>query len=174
MSGLVAKDDYTLVATLSQPAGYWLTELALPTASMVVNQKTIEAKGDDKWWQTPDGLVGTGAYKMTQRTAKASMDFEPVANWWGGSTGSLKKVHVDIVTDLSSAVQKYEAGGYDLVGMSNQPLGAEDVLRFKSDPTKAKQLSLYAAARATWIGFNELKGPFKGIQEGKEGRRAFL
>src|SRR2546423_6236544 len=34
ISGLQAKDDYTLVATLTQPAGYWLSELALPTASM--------------------------------------------------------------------------------------------------------------------------------------------
>src|SRR5205814_8407603 len=135
-------------------------------------QKAIEKFGEDKWWQTPAGLIGTGAYKMTQRTPKASMDFEAVPNWWGGSTGSLKKVHVDIVTDLASAVQKYEAGGYDLVGMANQPLGAEDALRFKNDATKAKQLTLFPAARSTWIGYNERKGPRKRIQQGKEGRRA--
>jgi ABC-type oligopeptide transport system substrate-binding subunit len=173
ISGLKAQDDYTLVATLTQPAGYWLSELALPTASMIVNQKAIEANGEDKWWQTPQGLIGSGPFKMTQRSAKASMDFEAVPNWWGGSTGAIKKVHVDIVTDLSSAVQKYEAGGYDLVGMANQPLGAPDALRFKNNPTKAKELSLFTAARTTWIGFNELKGPFKGVQDGKEGRRAF-
>lgn len=177
MSGLTAPDDYTVKAVLTDPAGYWLTELALWTAS-VVDQKVIEqADGADPdkqstWWTKPETAVGTGPFKMTERTAKASMAFQPVANWWGGSTGALKNIKVEIGVDQTSQVKKYESGGYDHIGMANNGIGPDDVLRYKNDPTKAKDLALYPAARTTWVGFNYAKGPFQGAA-GKDGRQAF-
>ena len=171
MSGLTKKDDYTIVVQLSDQAGYWLTELALWTAD-IVSQKAVTSGGEDKWWQTPATAIGAGPFKMTGRTAKASMDFQPVKNWWGGSTGALTAVHVDIGVDQSSAVKKYESGGYDLVGMANNAPGPDDVLRYKGDPTKSKELNIYPAARTTWVGFNWANGPFAG-DAGKQGRQAF-
>ena len=86
LAGLSAPDAYTLKAELDAPAGYWLTQLAMPTASMVLDQKVITAAGDDKWNNSASTLIGSGPFKMTQRTPKASMDFEAVKNWWGGDT----------------------------------------------------------------------------------------
>jgi oligopeptide transport system substrate-binding protein len=160
ISGLSAPDDYTLQAKLDQPAGYWLSQLAMPTASEVLDQKVIEAAGDDKWTNSVDTYIGSGPFKMTARTANQSMDFAPVANWWGGDTGKLTKVHVDIGVDPSSAVQKFESGGYELVGMANQAPGPDDVLRFKNDPTKSSLLNIYPGARTTGVGFNFVSGPF--------------
>lgn len=171
MSGIVKKDDYTIVATLTEQAGYWLTELALWTAD-VVSQKAVTAGGEDSWWQKPETAIGAGPFKMTGRTAKASMTFEPVKNWWGGSTGALTKIAVDIGVDQASAVKKYESGGYDLVGMANNSPGPDDVLRYKGDPTKSKELNIYPAARTSWVGFNYKRGPFAGA-DGKNGRVAF-
>jgi oligopeptide transport system substrate-binding protein len=185
MSGLTAPDDYTIKAQLSSPAGFWLTELALWTAS-VVDQKVITSAGEDTWWTKPDTLIGTGPFKMTARTPKASMEFAPVANWWGGSTGALKAIKVEIGVDSASAVKKFESGGYSLVGMANNPPSPDDILRYKSDPTKQKLLNIYPAARTTWLGFNFTKGPFApkvvtpgqptsglGSDAGKDGRTAF-
>ncbi len=178
MSGLTAPDDYTIKATLSSPAGFWLTELALWTAD-VVDQKVIEqADGTDvdkqnTWWTKPDTAVGSGPFKMTERTAKASMAFQPVNGWYGGSTGALKNVKVEIGVDNTSAVKKYESGGYDLVGMANNGPGPDDILRYKNDPTRQKELNIYPAARTTWVGFNEVTGPFKGLTDGHDGRQAF-
>jgi len=172
MTGLVAKDDQTVVATLSQPAGYFISALALPVAGWIVDQKAVQQGGDDAWWQKPETLIGSGPYKMTQRTPKASMDFVPVANWWGGSTGTLTKIHADIGISQSSSVQKFEAGGYELIGMANNPPDPDSLLRYKNDPTKTKLLHNFAAARTTWLGFNYLDGPFKGPQ-GHDGRLAF-
>lgn len=187
ISGLSAPDDYTLVAVLTAPAGYWLSQLAMPTAALVVSQKAIEAAGEDSWWTKPETYIGSGPFKMTKRIPKQVMEFEPVANWWGGSTGALKKVHVDIGIDLASAVKKFESGGLDIVGMANNSPGPDDILRYKADPTRSKLLTIYPGARTTGIGFNMVKGPFAaapgatpgdptskaGNDPGHDGRLAF-
>jgi oligopeptide transport system substrate-binding protein len=187
MSGLTAPDDYTVKAQLTDPAGYWLTELALWTAN-VVDQKVIQSAGEDTWWTKPETYVGSGPFKMTARTPKASMEFAPVSGWWGGSTGALKKVKVEIGVDQSSALKKFEAGGYSVVGPANNPPSPDDILRYKSDPTKQKLLNIYPGQRSTWMGFNFTKGPFAakaggvtpgqqtgglGNDPGKDGRLAF-
>jgi oligopeptide transport system substrate-binding protein len=186
MSGLTAPDDYTIKAQLSDPAGFWLTELALWTAS-VVDQKVIASAGEDTWWTKPETLIGSGPFKMTARTPKASMAFAPVSGWWGGSTGALKDIKVEIGVDQASAVKKFESGGYGLVGMANNPPSPDDILRYKSDPTKSKLLTIFPGARTTWLGYNFVKGPFapkQGItagastsglasDAGKDGRTAF-
>ncbi len=186
IKGLSAPDDYTLVAQLDAPAGYWLTQLAMPTATEVLDQKVISAAGDEHWTEKPETYIGTGPFKLTSRIPKQSMDFVPVKNWWGGDTGKLTKVHVDIGVDAGSAVQKFESGGYELVGMANNAAGPDDVLRYKNDPVKSKLLTVYPGARTTAVGFNFVKGPFASKpgatpgdstvnpnDPGLDGRRAF-
>ena len=183
MAGLKKVDDYTFTATLSGPAGYWYTEVALWTA-WVVDRKVVESAGDTKWFTDPATLIGTGPYKMTARVPKLSADFAPVANWWGGSTGALTKVHIEIVSDQKAQLTKYESGGYALIGFANQSLTPEDVIRYHTDAQLSKQLTLTPSARTSWIGFNMCSGqgqpkaqcalssPFAG-DAGKLGRQAF-
>lgn len=188
MTGLKKIDDYSFSATLSAPAGYWYTEVALWTA-WVVDQKVIKGAGkedDQAWASNPATAIGTGPFKMTARTPKQSTDFAPVANWWGGSTGSLTKVHIEIVADQKASITKYESGGYSLIGFANQSLTPEDVIRYHSDATLSAQLQLQASARTTWIGFgfcgdpantskncgSAPKSPFAG-DAGKTLREAF-
>src|SRR6266581_5957839 len=174
MTGLKKIDDYSFSATLSAPAAYWFTEVALWTA-WVVDSKAITAGGGDaKWFTDPSTFVSTGPFKMTARTAKQSIDFEPVANWWGGSTGAIKKVHIEIIADQSAQLTKYESGNFSLIGYANQSLTPTDVIRYNSDPVLSKQLTLQPAARTTWIGFNMKTGPFAGIDAGFHGRHAFI
>jgi oligopeptide transport system substrate-binding protein len=160
IAGLSAPDSYTLVAKLDAPAGFWLTQLAMPTATEVLDRKVIEAAGDDHWTEKPETYIGSGPFKMTARTPKQSMDFDAVKNWWGGSTGKLTHVHTDVNVDPASSVKKLESGGYELVGMANAPAGPDDVLRYKNDPAKSKLLNIYPGARTTAVGFNFVKGPF--------------
>jgi len=186
MTGLKKIDDYTFSATLSQPAGYWYTENALWTL-WVVDSKVVLASGkatDSNWAADPATAVGTGPFKMTARTPKQSIDFVPVANWYGGSTGALTKVHIEVVADQKAQITKYESGGYSLIGFANQSLTPEDVIRYNSDSQLKKQLTLQPSARTTWIGFNMCSGtgapvktctlnsPFAG-DAGKPLREAF-
>jgi oligopeptide transport system substrate-binding protein len=163
LAGLTAPDDFTLKAELPAPAGYWLSQLAMPTAAMVLDQKALQAAGDpdsEKWTQNPTTYIGTGPYKMTQRVPNQVMEFQAVSNWWGGSTGALKTIHVDIGVDDVSQTKKFESGGYDIVGMANQAPNPSDVLRYKGDVAKAKLLTIFAGARTSAIGFNFVNGPF--------------
>ena len=186
MSGLKKIDDYAFSATLSAPAGFWFTEVALWTA-WVVDKKVITSVGsedDIKWASDPATAVGTGQFKITARTPKQSIEFAPVANWYGGSTGVVTKVKIEIVADQKAQVTKYESGNYTLIGFGNQGLTPEDVIRYHSDPQLSKQLQLQPSARTTWIGFNmctsaakpskncRSASPFGG-DAGKLGREAF-
>jgi oligopeptide transport system substrate-binding protein len=186
LSGLTAPDDYTLVAKLDAPAGYWLSQLAMPTASEVLDQKVITAAGDDKWTAQASTYIGSGPFTMTARTTKQSMDFAATPHWWGGDTGKLTKVHVDIGIDDVSRVKKFESGGYEVVGMANNGPGPDDILRYQADPTKKSLLTIYPGARTTGIGFNMVVGPFamkpgatpgqstvNSADPGKDGRIAF-
>src|SRR5713101_5351997 len=65
MSGLKKIDDYSLSATLTAPAGYWYTEVALWTAWVVDQKAVVAGGGDDKWFLDPKTFVGTGQFKMT-------------------------------------------------------------------------------------------------------------
>jgi oligopeptide transport system substrate-binding protein len=186
MAGLKKVDDYTFSATLSAPAGYWFTEAALWTA-WVVDKKVVTAAGKEDasdWASVPETAIGTGQFKMTARTPKQSLDFAPVANWWGGSTGTLTKVHIEIVADQKAQLTKYESGGYSLIGFANQSLTPEDVIRYHTDSQLSKQLSLLPSSRTTWVGFNFCEGPGKPVSNcaaaspfagdaGKLGREAF-
>lgn len=187
MSGLNKIDDYTFSATLTAPAGYWYTENALWTL-WAVDQKVVLANGkatDSTWADNPQTAIGTGQFKMTARTPKQSLDFAPVANWWGGSTGTLTKVHIEIVADQKAQLTKYESGGYSLIGFANQSLTPEDVIRYHSDAQLSKQLTLQPSARTSWIGFNFCSSsnkskdcagknsPFAGDGNGKLYREAF-
>ncbi len=169
LSGLSAPDAYTLVAKLDAPAGYWLTQLAMPTASEVLDQKVIQASGDTTWTQNVATYIGSGPFKLTARTPKQSMDFAPVKNWWGGDTGKLTAIHVDIGIDQTSLVKKFESGGYDVVGMANNGPGPDDILRYKNDPVKSKLLTIFPGARTTAVGFNFIKGPFASVPGAKAG-----
>jgi ABC-type oligopeptide transport system substrate-binding subunit len=156
MTGLKKIDDYSFSATISAPAAFWFTEVALWTA-WVVDQKVVLAAGkatDNAWASNPATAVGTGPFKMSAYTPKQSIDFVPVSGWYGGSTGAITKVHIEIVADQKAQLTKYESNGYSLIGFANQSLTPEDVIRYSSDPQLKQQLTLQPAARTTWLGFN--------------------
>lgn len=172
MSGLKKIDDYNFSATLSAPAGYWYTEVALWTA-YVVDQRVISVAGDDKWFTDPATYIGTGPFKMTARVAKQSIDFAPVANWYGGSTGVIKHVHIEVIADQKAELTKYESGNFSMIGYAQGSLTPEDLIRYSNDPSLKAQLTLKPLARTDWIGFNLKVGPFAGIDAGMHGRHAF-
>jgi oligopeptide transport system substrate-binding protein len=187
MTGLKKIDDYNFSATLGNTAGYWFTEVALWTA-WAVDKKVIEtskdSKGIEHWTEDPKTFIGSGPFKMTARTPKQSLDFAPVAGWYGGSTGALTKVHLEVVADQKAQVTKYESGGYGLIGFGDMRMTPEDVLRYQADPKLKKQLTIVPGARTTWIGYNFCTGPGQpykscttasvfGGDAGKLGRHAF-
>ena len=172
LSGLAKVDDYTFTSTLDHPAGYWLTEVGL-WPFWVVDQKVISAAGEDAWFTRPETLIGSGPFRLTARAPGESLDFAPVGGWYGGSTGSLTHVHVQVVADLSAQVAQYESGVFSVIGYARQGLTAAAATSYTADPKLKNQLDLVPLGVTFWAGFNLKTGPFAGIDAGKAGRHAF-
>lgn len=172
MSGLSKIDDYTLQVVLTKRAGYFLTETAL-WPFWVVDQKVIASAGEDVWFTRPNTLVGSGPFQMTARTPGQSMDFAPVTGWYGGKTGALTRVHVEVMPDLAQQVTEYESSVFSLIGYARQGLPPTAATRYTSSAKLRSQLALVPIGTTFWVGFNLKTGPFAGIDAGRAGRHAF-
>lgn len=172
MSGLTKIDDYTLQVVLIKRAGYFLTETGL-WPFWLVDQKVITSAGEDVWFTRPETLIGSGPFRMTVRAPGQSMDFTPVANWYGGKTGTLTRVHVEVTADLTQQIAQYESGVFSLIGYARQGLAPDAATRFTSSPNLKPQLSLVPIGTTFWVGFNLKSGPFAGVDAGRAGRHAF-
>jgi ABC-type transport system substrate-binding protein len=184
LTGLTAPDPYTVVVNLSAPAGWFLPAIALAGATgEIVDIKAVK-QDFNNWWTNPATAIGTGPYKMVSRIPKQSVDFEAIPNWWGSPKPTVTKVHLDVsVNDASTAITKYEQGGYDIYGYggySNAPVA--DILRIQSTPNEKAQLTLHPKVRSTWVSFSvvsdghrQAKGPFDLTtgQSGHDLRLAF-
>jgi len=184
LSGLSAPDATTVVVKLAQPAGWFLSAIALQaTTGMLVDQKVV-SQDPQNWWTKPETAVGTGAYKMTARTPGQSIDFEAVQNWWGTPKATVKKVHLDIVKDAGTRETSYEQGKYDLNGYGGYSnLQVDDILRIQQSSSLTKELELQPKVRTTWASFNvtcdstrQAKGPFcdQSGASAKDLRMAFI
>jgi oligopeptide transport system substrate-binding protein len=172
MTGLSKVDDTTLNVTLAKRASYFLTEVGL-WPFWVVDQKVISAAGEDLWFTKPETLVGSGPFRMTARIPGQAMDFAPVLGWYGGKTGALTRIHVEVLADTAAQVAHYESGVFSLIGYGRQGLPPTAATRYTSDAKLKGQLTLAPLGTTFWVGFNLKSGPFAGIEEGRAGRHAF-
>jgi oligopeptide transport system substrate-binding protein len=157
---------------LTKPAGYWLTTVAL-WPFWIVDSKVITTAGDNVWFTNPQTLIGSGPFRMSSHSAGQALDFEPVPQWYGGSTGRITHVHIDVIADQSVQISRYESGLYSLIGYARQGLPPTAAVRYTTDPKLRSQLQLIPAGLTFWAGFNLSKGPFAGIGSGFAGRHAF-
>jgi oligopeptide transport system substrate-binding protein len=172
LSGLAKVDTYTFTSTLTKPAGYWYTVVGL-WPFWVVDSKVIAAAGDNVWFTKPETLIGSGPFRMTARSSGQSLDFEPVPKWFGGSTGAITHVHIDVLADQDAQLARYESGVYSLIGYAGQGLSPAAAVRYTTDAKLKSQLQLIPAGLTFWAGFNLKTGAFAGIEAGKAGRHAF-
>jgi ABC-type oligopeptide transport system substrate-binding subunit len=173
LTGLSAPDDYTVVIKLANAAGWFAAAVAQPSvAGMIVDQKVI--KGDfEGWWNKPETLVGTGAFKMAAHTANQSLDFVALPDWWGRPKPTLSKVHVEVVADPDVALAKYETGMFDLYGYASYSPPATDVVRIQANASEKGQLVLEVRNKTYFVSFNMVSdarrpagGPFT-LDQGK-------
>jgi oligopeptide transport system substrate-binding protein len=180
LSGVVVVDAQTLTVRLTHADGTWLGNLAGSPDTYLVDQKAIQTFGPD-WSLIPDGLVGTGPFRMTARTPGHSMEFAPVQNWWGGSTGHLTSVRVVIASDEQSLEQDYQHGTIDMFDGGYDMRDIPDVERSLRAAGHSAEIHDIASSELfylensfdmTYLCFSLGAGPFAG-QGGRLGREAF-
>jgi len=185
LSGLKAPDANTVQITLAHACGWCLTAWALQgSTGSIVDQKAIAADPVN-WWSKPvaqgqeAGMVGTGPFYLTAYTAKQSMAFKAVSNWWGSPKPTLTDVKIDIhdPSAIAGDVTAWEQGSYDLIGYGGNSgnLTYPLIQGIKGNATFASQLLTKPKGRTTWLSFNvgypATGGPFVGESATAKGLR---
>jgi oligopeptide transport system substrate-binding protein len=163
IAGLSAPDSLTLVAHLVHPAGYWLGQLATPGPTSVVDPVVLAASGDPDgpgWAANPATCVGTGPYRLAGTRPGRSLWFTPVPNWWGGSSGVLQKVVIDLGVSPATQVRRFEEGSYDMVGEAAQPIDPASLVHDASQADLSQDLHQEPTATTIALTFDLASGPF--------------
>ncbi|MGR3309600.1 MAG: peptide ABC transporter substrate-binding protein [Candidatus Brocadiales bacterium] len=156
--GVMAVDDYTLVATLERPTPFFLFLTAFPTLQPV-NRRCIEKHGDD--WTKEGNIVSNGPFRLKDWKINQKIRLVKNPRYWDAEHVSLSSIDVLTVESANTAFNTYETGGADLI--STIPLPLIDVLKGRPDFHSSTYLGTY------FYRFNVTKPPFNDVRV----RRAF-
>jgi peptide/nickel transport system substrate-binding protein len=111
VSGLTAKDDRTLVLTLTRPAGYFVDMLTLPAFSAAPAEWDAYVPGSAELGQH---TISDGPYRITSYTPTKSITFERNPAW-SADSDPVRKAYVDKVAvnetvSQDSTQQQLETG----------------------------------------------------------------
>lgn len=165
MSGLTAPDAKTVVVKLTSQWSVFLTEVAFSSAAPIVSKKAVD-QDPTNWWGSPATEISSGPYHMTARVPGQSVEFSAVDNYWGTQKPVVKKIQIDVVKDMASAIVKYDQGGYDTVGYGGMSgdLPPDNVQAIQANAQKAANLHIIPKTRTVWVAYDFL-GPsaFTGL-----------
>ena len=127
VSDAQAKDDKTLVVTLSYPCSYFPSILAFPPSYPV--RKDIADKYGDAYATDPDKAVYNGAYKMTEWTHQQSVVMQKRDDYYDASKIKVKQITWDLMTDPSTMLASYQSG--DVIFSTGYPQEQASALKDK-------------------------------------------
>ncbi|MFV1990208.1 MAG: ABC transporter substrate-binding protein, partial [Acidimicrobiales bacterium] len=156
LAGVEAIDDLTVQVTLSFPAGYFTSLVAL-WPYWLVDENNISADGDD--WTDAGNLNGTGAFRFVEQVAESVYTFEANPDYYLGAPGGVDKVEVTIVPEPATALARYEAGEFDVI----RDLSAATYRQVLQDAELTAQLGVVPLMRTTWINMRSDVAPFDEI-----------
>ncbi|HEU4964440.1 MAG TPA: peptide ABC transporter substrate-binding protein [Bacilli bacterium] len=125
--GVQAVDDKTLKVTLENPTPFFLNQMAFPTF-YPQNQKFVEEQGD-KYGSSPETILSVGPFQVKEWVRDASITLTKSDTYWDKDAVKLDSVTFQVVKDSNSAVNMYDAGEIDRVGLVR-----EHIDRFKDTP----------------------------------------
>jgi oligopeptide transport system substrate-binding protein len=125
--GVKALDDKTLQVELTAPAPYFLGLTAFATF-LPVKEEFVTAQGD-KYATEAENLLFNGPFVMTAWSHDQNVVIEKNNDYWDADTVKLEKITFDVVKELNTAVNLYENGDIDRIGLAR-----EQILVYKDDP----------------------------------------
>ena len=125
--GIKAIDDYTLQVELVRPVHYFDSLMFFKTF-LPQNQKVVEQFGQE-YGTDKDKMVYNGPFTLTEWKLEDIYTMSKNPNYWDASTVKIDKVNTKIVKDTNAALNLYETGEIDIVGLSS-----ESVDKYKESP----------------------------------------
>ncbi|MFW7432299.1 peptide ABC transporter substrate-binding protein [Vagococcus carniphilus] len=116
--GVVAKDDKTLELTLEYPISY-LSQVLVGTPFMPKNVKMAKEK-EGSYGTTAKDFIGNGPFVIKGWTGtNDSWQLEKSKNYWDEKNVKLEKINVNVVKEVATSVQMFEAGEIDYTTLAD-------------------------------------------------------
>lgn len=158
ISKVEAKDDHTVIITLSEPFGLLLTNLTSAYASMLNSEFVTQHASD--YGTRPEAVDGTGPYKLTQwsRNDTLVMERNDSYNWGPGIVSNKGAAYLDkivwkVIPEGATRMAEMETGNYQFTA----DVPAVDVSRLKS--SQSVKLVEYSDFNTVFIGMRTNKPP---------------
>lgn len=116
--GVKAVDDKTLEVKLTQPAEYFKALTGFGSF-MPLKQEFVEEKGKD-FATNPENFLYNGPFKLTDWKTEVGWSYKKNDQYWDADTVKLEEVNYKVVKEVSTAVNLYEKGDIDTVGLTSE------------------------------------------------------
>ncbi|MCP8615574.1 peptide ABC transporter substrate-binding protein [Salirhabdus salicampi] len=123
--GVEALDDYTLQVTLEKAVPYFESLMTFGTF-LPLNEDFVTEQGD-QYALEAENLLFNGPFVMTEWKHEEGWTLEKNEDYWDADTVQLDGINIKVVKERSTAVNLYENGDIDRVG-----LASEDVERYRT------------------------------------------
>ncbi|MBI1333733.1 MAG: peptide ABC transporter substrate-binding protein [Armatimonadetes bacterium] len=145
LSGVTAKDDYTLEVTIDKPRPYFLDKLTYACTYVFAKEALPDPLKD---MATPEQMIGTGPFKMDTVIPEQIVTLVANKDYHDGAP-KLERIERPIIKDAQSRLNKYKTGEIDLC-----PLEREDLPAIQKDPVLSKQLKFFDRPAMYYLGMN--------------------
>ncbi|MCK2156274.1 peptide ABC transporter substrate-binding protein [Exiguobacterium sp. 17-1] len=116
--GVKAVDDKTLEVKLTQPAEYFKALTGFGSF-MPLKQEFVEEKGKD-FATNPENFLYNGPFQLTDWKTEVGWSYKKNDQYWDADTVKLEEVNYKVVKETSTAVNLYEKGDIDTVGLTSE------------------------------------------------------
>jgi ABC-type oligopeptide transport system substrate-binding subunit len=151
--GVRALDDVTLVVELERPTGYFL-HLMSYSATYPIPRHVVEQHGPA--WAEPAHIVTNGPFTPGSWQCGDSKVLERYPRYHGRFKGNLQRVVLPDVEDWPAAVEMYEAGLLDIIGLFDRYPDEADRVRQRHAQEYVAQPSL----KTLHLAFGVTRPPF--------------
>ena len=116
--GIKAADDYTFVVELEYPVPYFIG-LTATSVFFPQNKEFVEAQGEN-YALDVDSMIYNGPFVLDTWKQGEGWTMKKNETYWDADTVKLTTINQKIVKETSTAINLYETGEIDVVGLSSE------------------------------------------------------
>jgi oligopeptide transport system substrate-binding protein len=155
--GIYVPDDKTLVVILEHPTPYFLNLVAFSVFYPVSHKIDIN---DSNWaLEAGPSFVCNGAFSLGSWKHHNEVIFQKNPLYWNKKEIALDQIHVSMIADSNTALQMFENGALDILGLGISPIPPDALLKYAAKGL----LHLNHFPGTTIICFNVDKFPFHNL-----------
>lgn len=117
--GFRAEDDYTLVCELERPLPYFLQYVKFEVMAPIYEPFYTEV-GADNYGSSPENLLYSGAFYMTEWVLENKIVTVKNPNWWNADKVELEKINWVKYTDTNAKYNAFLGGEMDIIDITGE------------------------------------------------------